>query len=234
MNQAGSMPRERRPHSPEQELFQTQQRLKALLEALPVGVHFSDDLTCQHISGNAATLAQFDAAPEDNISVSALDEGAAGRQTKYISNGRRLRDFELPLQRAVAENRVIPPVELEIELPSGRKWIAEASGAPIHDSQGNVIGGVAVTLDITERKRVEEALRRSERQELEQEEISRLNGKLIEAQEKERCRIARELHDDICQRLAVLSIQLDGILQLCPSCQLKTNQDVPTMNVLAT
>lgn len=114
------------PRSPEQELFETQQRLKALLEALPVGVHFSHDATCQRISGNAATLAQFDATPEDNISVSAPDEGAAGRHTKYISNGRVLTEFELPLQRAVAENRIIPPVELEIELPSGRRWMSKA------------------------------------------------------------------------------------------------------------
>jgi signal transduction histidine kinase len=185
--------------------------LKALLEALPVGVHFSQDATCQRISGNAATLAQYDATPEDNISVSATDERAAGRNTKYIGNGRLLKEFELPLQRAVAENRIIAPVELEIELPNGRRWIAEASGAPIHDTHGNVVGGVAVTLDITERKRVEEALRRSERLELEQKEVARLNASRIEAQEKERSRIARELHDDICQRLAMLCIQLDRI-----------------------
>ena len=216
MDPAGSKPSEHQPRSPEQELFETQQRLKALLEALPVGVHFSHDATCQRISGNAATLAQFDATPEDNISVSAADEGAAGRHTKYISNGRVLTEFELPLQRAVAENRIIPPVELEIELPSGRRWIAEASGAPIHDTHGNVIGGVAVTLDITERKRVEEALRRSERLEREQEEVARLNAKMIEAQEKERSRIARELHDDICQRLAMLCIELELIAKTLP------------------
>ena len=216
MNPARTKPSEPRPRSPEQELFETQQRLKALLEALPVGVHFSDDATCQRISGNAATLAQFDATPEDNISVSAPDDGAAGRHTKYISDGRLLREFELPLQRAVAENRIIPPVELEIELPNGRRWIAEASGAPIHDTHGKVVGGVAVTLDITERKRVEEALRRSERLELEQEEVARLNARMIEAQEKERSRIARELHDDICQRLAMLCIQLDRIARTVP------------------
>ncbi len=226
MNPAPSKPSERQPRSPEQELFETQQRLKALLEALPVGVHFSDDATCQRISGNAATLAQFDATPEDNISASALEEDAAGRHTKYSSNGRLLTEFELPLQRAVSEDRIIPPVELEIELPSGRRWIAEASGAPIHDTHGNVIGGVAVTLDITERKRVEEALRRSERLKLQQEEVARLNDRIIEAQEKERSRIARELHDDICQRLAMLCIQLDRIAKTLPGSAIEPLGDI--------
>jgi signal transduction histidine kinase len=53
-------------------------------------------------------------------------------------------------------------------------------------------------MDITERKRSEEALRS-------------LGGRLIEAQEQERIRIARELHDDICQRMALLEIELERI-----------------------
>jgi signal transduction histidine kinase len=38
----------------------------------------------------------------------------------------------------------------------------------------------------------------------------------IEAQEAERTRIAWELHDDICQRLVVLGMQLDRIMQDLP------------------
>jgi PAS domain S-box-containing protein len=197
----------------EQELFETQQRLKALLEALPVGVNFSDDVTCQHISGNAAALAQFEAAPGDNISASAPDDNVPGRQAKFFREGHQISDSEMPVQRAVTEDRVIQPFELEIHLPSGRKWFAEASGAPIHDRQGNVIGGVAVTVDITDRKRAEDALLRSEKIKAAQEELGRLSGRLIEAQEKERSRIARELHDDICQQLALLSIEFDQAMQ---------------------
>ncbi len=77
---------------------------------------------------------------------------------RFFQEGRLLSDSELPLQRAVAEKQVIPPMELEVELPSGRRWYAAASGAPICDAQGNMIGGVAVTVDLTERKRAEEAL----------------------------------------------------------------------------
>ena len=38
-----------------------------------------------------------------------------------------------------------------------------------------------------------------------------LSGRLISAQEQERSRIARELHDDICQRLALLSIEIQRV-----------------------
>ncbi len=200
----------------EQELFEAQQRLKALLEALPVGVNFSNDVTCQHIAGNPAALAQFEAKPEDNISASAPDESTPFRQIEFFHEGRQINDRELPIQRAVAENRVIPPFELEVRLPSGRKWFAEASGAPVHDRQGNVIGGVAVTVDITDRKRAEEALLRNEKLKVEQEEASKRSGKLIEAQERERTRIGRELHDDIGQRLAMLAVELQQLREVAP------------------
>jgi PAS domain S-box-containing protein len=58
-------------------------------------------------------------------------------------------------------------------------------------------------IDITERKRTEEALRD-------------LGGRLITAQEEERRRVARELHDDLSQRLAILSIELDQLRQKVP------------------
>jgi PAS domain S-box-containing protein len=53
-------------------------------------------------------------------------------------------------------------------------------------------------IDVSERKRTEEALKD-------------LGGRLIAAQEEERRRVARELHDDFNQRLAVLSIELEQL-----------------------
>lgn len=55
-------------------------------------------------------------------------------------------------------------------------------------------------IDITERKRAEEALRE-------------LSGRLIAAQEEERRRIARELHDDLNNKMALLSIELEQLAQ---------------------
>jgi PAS domain S-box-containing protein len=149
----------------EQQLSETSQRLQALMQAVPVGVSFSDDATCQRITGNPAVLEQFEVSPVDNLSASAPDVLARGRQIMFFRDGCRISDSELPLQRAVAENEVIAPMELEVKLPSGRSWFTEASGAPVRDAQGNVIAGIAVTVDITERKRMENALRDSESRE---------------------------------------------------------------------
>jgi PAS domain S-box-containing protein len=57
---------------------------------------------------------------------------------------------------------------------------------------------VALVEDISERKLSEEAL-------------SSVSRRLIEAQEQERTRIARDLHDDINQRLALLAIELERL-----------------------
>lgn len=53
-------------------------------------------------------------------------------------------------------------------------------------------------IDISERKRAEQALQE-------------LGGRLIAAQEEERSRVARELHDDLNQKMALLSIELDQL-----------------------
>ena len=71
---------------------------------------------------------------------------------------------------------------------------------------------MTIVRDITDQKRAEAALRRSERA-LRQSHrrIRQLAGRLIAAQEDERSRVARELHDDLSQRLAVLSIGLNQL-----------------------
>jgi PAS domain S-box-containing protein len=131
----------------EEELFAANQRLRALLQALPVGVSFSDDHTCQNITGNPAFLAQFEFKPEDDISASSMVQKAPGRAVRFLQNGRLLGDADLPLQRAVAENRQIAVMELEVQLPSGRRWVAECYGAPIHDAKGNVEAGRSMLPD---------------------------------------------------------------------------------------
>jgi PAS domain S-box-containing protein len=70
------------------------------------------------------------------------------------------------------------------------------------DDEGAAPLVFAFVEDITERKLADEAL-------------ANVSRRLIEAQEQERNRIGRELHDDIGQRLAMLAIELEQ-LQVCP------------------
>jgi PAS domain S-box-containing protein len=70
---------------------------------------------------------------------------------------------------------------------------------PIEGASG-VDRVACITQDITERKQAEAAL-------------VDVNRKLIEAQERERARIARDLHDDIGQRLALLAVELEQLQQ---------------------
>lgn len=75
------------------------------------------------------------------------------------------------------------------------RWIVDY-GVPRFGSNGTFCGYIGSCVDITERKLSEKSLQE-------------LTGRLIRAQEEERIRIARELHDDISQRMAFLQIGLE-------------------------
>jgi PAS domain S-box-containing protein len=79
------------------------------------------------------------------------------------------------------------------------RWIA-ARGKFYFAQNGEPERMFGMVTDITERKLAEEAL-------------NSLSGELITAQEEERSRIAREIHDDYQQRLAILSIDLEDVAQ---------------------
>src|SRR5262249_35426556 len=69
-----------------------------------------------------------------------------------------------------------------------------------------------VAILIEERKAVEMELRQSQKTLRENySRIQDLAGKLLNTQEEERRRIGRELHDDINQRLAMLSLELERV-----------------------
>ena len=73
-------------------------------------------------------------------------------------------------------------------------------------------------IDITQHKRAEEALRTSEEALRKSKESYRnLAGHLLTAQEAERKRLARELHDDLSQRLAGLAMEAEMLEQQMPS-----------------
>jgi PAS domain S-box-containing protein len=89
-------------------------------------------------------------------------------------------------------------VSHRIARPDGTVIWVERTGRAHFNEQGKMLRIVGMVADITESKQVEAALA----------DVSR---RLIDAQEQERRRIARELHDDIGQRLALLAVKLEQL-----------------------
>jgi len=112
-----------------------------------------------------------------------VDPMSRNRVETVVNNSRKLGDeFEVEYRLLLRDGAV--------------KWI-RGSGRVDLSSEGNLILRGAV-VDITKLK-------------VAQETAHALSRKLMNAQEKERARLARELHDDLSQSLALLSIQLHSI-----------------------
>jgi len=77
-------------------------------------------------------------------------------------------------------------------------WLQNVISVKHENGKPTRMGGFMI--DISERKRAEEALQE-------------ISGRLIAAQEEERSRVARELHDDLSQKMALMSFELEQLSQ---------------------
>lgn len=114
------------------------------------------------------------------------------------------------INRAIGE---AAPYESEFRVPQrdgSVRWI-RGKGKVVFDEQGKPLRLIGVNADITGQKDAEVQLRQSHRQ------VRALAGRLINAQETERRRVSRELHDDLNQRVATLSLALNRLKRKLPS-----------------
>ncbi|MBZ5513347.1 MAG: PAS domain S-box protein [Acidobacteriia bacterium] len=88
--------------------------------------------------------------------------------------------------------------ELRVQHRDGHVTPVLYNASVYRDQAGRVIGVFAAARDIIERKRMEEELRQ-------------LSGRLLQAQDEERRRIARDLHDSTSQNLAAVGLNLSVI-----------------------
>jgi len=131
------------------------------------------------------------------------------QQTGWCRNeviGRSPSDINLwvdPYQRSMFIKRVLAEGnirDLEIRIRRKDGQIRTALGSAELVEVNNKPCALSVFADITERKLAEEAL-------------ASLSGRLIEAQDEERKRIAREIHDDYSQRIAMVAMDLEQLAE---------------------
>jgi PAS domain S-box-containing protein len=109
--------------------------------------------------------------------------------------------------------------ELRIRRFDGEyRWFM-SDAQPRFSADGQFAGYAGALVDVTERRQAEQALRKvnvdlahelDERRRTE-DQVHALSGRLIHAQEQERSRLARELHDDVGQQLAAVSIAISNL-----------------------
>jgi len=124
-------------------------------------------------------------------------EAATGAMVSAMVHPDDKERLELALAKVSLDNPMLH-ITYRILRPDGTVTWLERNSRAYFDGNGKLKRMVGMIVDVTERKRAKEAL-------------ADMTRKLIEAQEQERARIGRELHDDINQRLAMLAIELEQL-----------------------
>jgi PAS domain S-box-containing protein len=145
----------------------------------------------------ALSLLRYSAEELAALPLSAIVEDSDGKWTEM-------------LERRLMQHGRFEAEEAFLRARDGRTVPVLFTAARLPDEPGKPAGIVCAAQDITARREAEQAVRQKQRQ------LEVLARKLLTAQEEERSRLARELHDDVTQRLASLAIEAGNIERLPP------------------
>ena len=164
----------------EQSRMEARLHLATIVESSDDAI-FSTDLEGNLLSWNPAAQRIFGFASSEVI----------GRPASMLFPKERADEEETLFQRFRAGER-IERYETVRVTKGGVKIDVSLTISPLTDTTGTLVGAAIIARDISDQLRAQRAL-------------SSVSQRLIHAQEEERARIARELHDDIGQRLALLA-----------------------------
>jgi PAS domain S-box-containing protein len=175
----------------EQSTRASRQLLEKTIYNLQAAVFFVDAHTTIIQECNPAATRIFGHSREEMI----------GQTPSFLHLNEAMREeFRQHMEAAVKEKGVMSEFEFEMKRKDGASFPAEATLVPIRNQEGRVVTLVGVFRDITERKQTEGGLRQ-------------LSRRILEAQEAERQRVARELHDSVNQVIASAKMRVRRVAE---------------------
>ena len=127
--------------------------IERIFDALSVGISVASDLECRNIRVNDTLARWLGIAPERVVAVDRYERGAL--PYTLVKDGRVLGYEDFPLRRAARDGAEIRE-DIEVVRGDGSRVAISVSAAPLVDDEGQPRGAVAVVLDVTERRMVEQ------------------------------------------------------------------------------
>ena len=216
----------------EEALRESERKLAAVIEQLPVGVGVLN--SNGQFTLNNSILKSY--APR---TIPSKDPERIDRWRAFNDDGSLIPPSQWPAARALKGESVSPGMELQYTEDSGELSWKLISAVPFLNPANEIAGAILVVQDITQRKKTEEALRESEEvlrhmneklestvrertanlvaanHELEKraQQLRLLAGELTMAEQRERKRLAKVLHDGLQQYLVAAKMQVGSIVE---------------------
>lgn len=132
----------------EDRILQSERHLRELLEALPAAV-YTTDAEGRITFFNKAAVEMAGRTPR-------LGDEWCVTWRLYNPDGTPLPHDQCPMAVALKENRPVRGVEAVAERPDGTRIPFIPYPTPLHDSEGRLVGGINMLVDVTEQKKAEE------------------------------------------------------------------------------